>query len=57
MKHDFLYIIMPAYNEEANIEKVIGHWYPIVEKIGGESRLVVLNDGSLDDTYKKNSGM
>ena len=53
MKHDFLYIIMPAYNEEANIEKVIGHWYPIVEKIGGESRLVVLNDGSLDDTYKK----
>lgn len=42
---------MPAYNEEANIGKVIEHWYPVVEKIGGESRLVILNDGSKDNTY------
>ncbi|MDO4340347.1 MAG: glycosyltransferase family 2 protein [Eubacteriales bacterium] len=53
MKRDSLYIIMPAYNEEANIEKVIEHWHPIVEKVGGESRLVVLNDGSKDSTYSK----
>ena len=51
MKRDCLYIIMPAYNEEANIGKVIEHWYPVVEKIGGESRLVILNDGSKDNTY------
>lgn len=53
MKHDSLYIVMPAYNEESNIEKVIEHWYPVVEKIGGDSRLVVVNDGSKDDTYAK----
>lgn len=53
MKHDSLYIIMPAYNEEANIEKVIEEWYPVVDKIGGNSRFVILNDGSKDATYAK----
>ena len=53
MKHDSLYIIMPAYNEEKNIGTVIKQWYPVVERIGGDSRLVILNDGSKDATYKK----
>lgn len=53
MKRDCLYIIMPAYNEEENIENVIAHWYPVVDKIGGESRLVIFNDGSSDGTYEK----
>ena len=52
MKHDSLYIIMPAYNEEKNIGTVIEQWYPVVERIGGESRLVILNDGSRDGTYE-----
>ncbi|MCI8334713.1 MAG: glycosyltransferase family 2 protein [Lachnospiraceae bacterium] len=42
---------MPAYNEEENIGQVIADWYPVVEQIGGESRLVVLDDGSKDRTY------
>lgn len=46
MKHDSLYIIMPAYNEEKNIGTVIEQWYPVVERIGGDSRLVILNDGA-----------
>ncbi|MBQ8185104.1 MAG: glycosyltransferase family 2 protein [Lachnospiraceae bacterium] len=49
---DKLYLIMPAYNEEANIEQVISEWYPVVEKIGGESRLVIVDDGSKDHTYE-----
>lgn len=53
MKRDCLYIIMPAYNEEENIENVIAHWHPVVERIGGKSRLVILNDGSSDGTYEK----
>ena len=53
MKHDCLYIVMPAYNEEANIEQVIAHWYPVVEAVCGESRLMILNDGSKDKTYEK----
>lgn len=51
---DTLYIVIPAYNEEKNIEKVINDWYPIVEKYnaGGDSRLVIINDGSKDNTYE-----
>lgn len=50
---DALYVVIPAYNEEKNIEKVIRDWYPIVEKYngGGHSRLIVIDDGSRDDTY------
>ena len=45
---DVLYIVIPAYNEEENISQVISDWYPIVEAHdgGGESRLVILDDGS-----------
>lgn len=50
---DVLYIVIPAYNEEKNIEKVIDDWYPIVEKYNGDgkSRLVIIDDGSRDNTY------
>ncbi len=50
-----LYIVIPAYNEEFNIEKTVSEWYPIVEKHSGKdksSRLVVINDGSKDATYE-----
>ncbi|MDR1741969.1 MAG: glycosyltransferase family 2 protein [Synergistaceae bacterium] len=46
-----LFIVMPAYNEATNIERVVSDWYPIIEHIGGESRLVVVDDGSTDGTY------
>ena len=45
-----LYIVIPAYNDEATILSVINQWYPIVEKVGGDSRLVIVNDGSKDST-------
>ncbi len=48
-----LYIVIPAYNEEENIEQVIRDWHPVVEKIGDQSRLVVIDDGSKDTTYAK----
>lgn len=49
---DVLYIVIPAYNEEANIEETVRGWYPVVERCagGGKSRLVVVNDGSRDRT-------
>lgn len=52
--NDILYIVMPTYNEEENILKVIEEWYPIVEKYNGEgkSKLVIFNDGSKDKTYQ-----
>ena len=49
-----LYIVMPAYNEEESIKSVLDAWYPIVEKHNesGRSRLVAVNDGSIDGTYE-----
>lgn len=49
---DRLYIIIPAYNEEENIGQVIRDWYPVVERHSaeGNSRLVILDDGSRDHT-------
>lgn len=44
---------MPAYNEEANIKSTLDAWYPVIERHNenGQSRLVVVNDGSKDKTY------
>ncbi len=50
MNKDSLYIVIPAYNEEENIRQVIDDWYPIVDSRSGESRLVIVNDGSKDNT-------
>lgn len=56
---DVLYIVMPAYNEEENIENTVKQWYPIVEKHNGDgkSRLVVFNDGSKDGTLEKGKSL
>ena len=52
MQDENLYIIMPAYNEEANIEKVVSEWHEVVKTIGNGSKLVVINDGSKDKTLE-----
>lgn len=48
---DSLYIVMPAYNEEENIEAVIKQWYSILERMSDKSRLVVADSGSTDATH------
>jgi len=49
-----LYIVIPAYNEEENIESVVDDWYKVVEDTEcRDSRLVVINDGSKDKTKEK----
>ena len=58
---DNLYIVMPAYNEEDNIESVVEQWYPILEGKSENSRLVIADSGSKDKTHEilvelKNSG-
>ena len=47
-----LYIVIPAYNEAENIKACVKAWYPVVEKHNGNgnSRLVIINDGSKDHT-------
>lgn len=43
---------MPAYNEEANIKRTVEQYYPIVKKIGNDSKLVIIDDGSKDSTFQ-----
>lgn len=57
---DTIYFVLPAYNEEANIEDVIKQWHPVCEKIkaeGNEARLVIANDGSKDKTFAIMKGL
>ena len=54
---DKVYFIIPAYNEEENIKAVIKEWYVVIEKLVKESKnveakLVIIDDGSKDSTYK-----
>lgn len=49
---DKLYIVIPAYNEEDNIKTVIDQWYKVVEEVGNDSKLVVIDDGSKDNTLE-----
>ena len=54
---DSLYIVMPTYNEEANIENVIRMWYPLLEGKDQSSRLVVADSGSTDRTHEILTGL
>jgi len=50
-KDSFL-VIMPAFNEEQNIEKTIFSWIPIIRDKPG-SEILVIDDGSTDKTDGK----
>ena len=43
---------MPAYNEEANIEKTVQSWYCKLDGKDEASRLVIADSGSSDDTHR-----
>lgn len=47
-----LYIVMPTYNEEANIKAVVEEWYPILSFGDDHSKLVISDGGSKDDTLE-----
>ena len=49
-----LYIVIPAYNEAENIERLLHDWYPVIQKYNGNgrSRMVVIDDGSKDNTWQ-----
>ena len=55
-----IYFVMPAYNEAENIEETILQWYPVIEQLskkGVDSKLVIANDGSKDDTFTIMKGL
>ena len=50
--NESIYIVMPAYNEEANIERTVKDWYPVLSYGTKESRLVIADSGSSDKTHE-----
>lgn len=46
-----IYVVMPAYNEEANIESVVRQWYSILDGKSDDSRLIIADSGSNDKTH------
>jgi glycosyltransferase involved in cell wall biosynthesis len=45
-----LSIVLPAHNEEANIEKSVGASLAVAERLAGEVEVIVVDDGSSDRT-------
>jgi dolichol-phosphate mannosyltransferase len=45
-----LAVVMPVYNEAANIASVLREWFTCLEKIAPRFVVFALNDGSKDDT-------
>ncbi|MGH8549532.1 MAG: glycosyltransferase family 2 protein, partial [Methylococcales bacterium] len=57
MSSKILSIVIPAYNEEEYIASVIEHVVKVpVESLGFEKEVIVVDDGSKDDTYRIASG-
>ena len=46
-------IVIPAYNEEKGIEKVLGEVVSEIDKLQLQAEVIVVNDGSKDQTAKK----
>lgn len=47
-----LYVVMPAYNEEQNIEQVVLSWLKVLRCGSEKSRLVVADSGCNDSTHQ-----
>jgi len=50
--HSPLVIVMPVYNEEANIADVISAWSTTLQQLGVAFQFVALDDGSTDRTHE-----
>jgi dolichol-phosphate mannosyltransferase len=47
---ELLYVVMPIYNEQQSIGGVVGEWKQCLDRVAPDHRILILNDGSRDDT-------
>jgi glycosyltransferase involved in cell wall biosynthesis len=47
---DELSLFFPAYNEEENLQSTIEKALPVLQRIAGRFEILIVNDGSKDDT-------
>jgi len=48
-----LSVFFPCYNEEKNIQKTVETALPIIKKVTSKWEILIINDGSTDQTVKK----
>lgn len=48
-----LLVVMPVYNEEDNIEKVVDEWMRELDRLHVASQILLINDGSKDHTLDR----
>jgi dolichol-phosphate mannosyltransferase len=52
LQDETLWIVMPAYNEEASVGQVLEEWLPVLRSLKVRFVFAVLNDGSTDRTLE-----
>jgi len=48
MPQPYLSVVVPVYNEEVNLEPLMGRLYPVLQKTGLPFEIIFTNDGSRD---------
>jgi len=48
MQRPYLSIVIPVYNEEANLERLMERLYPVIQNTGHSFEIIFTNDGSSD---------
>jgi len=48
--NDTLAVVIPVYNEEKNISSLLRDWLPVFRNTGSSCRVIVIDDGSRDNS-------
>ena len=46
-----LSVVIPVYNEEANLPVLFGRLYPVLDALGCRYEVIFTNDGSADGSF------
>jgi dolichol-phosphate mannosyltransferase len=52
MESPKIWIALPAYNEEENLENLLERWEVVFSSLGTEREYIIVDDGSIDQTPK-----
>ncbi len=56
-RHPMVSVVVPFYNEGANVERLFDRLLPVLTALGMEWEVVCVNDGSRDDTVPRLAGI